>query len=139
MRMNHELCCGAVVYKKENGTIKYVIVQQLEGVWGLPKGHMKEGETEKETALREIFEEVGLRTIIHNGFRIIDECQVKNTNIIKTVVYFCAGYCNQDIVIQKSELLNATIVSYDQAIDMLDYDSTKCILKKANELLIKNN
>jgi bis(5'-nucleosidyl)-tetraphosphatase len=50
---------GAIVYTRINNVIKYVLVQQLEGFYGFPKGHIEQNETEVETALREIYEEVG--------------------------------------------------------------------------------
>lgn len=45
--MKYEKSCGAVVYTKINGELKYVLVQSIEGLWRFPKGHMKSGETEE--------------------------------------------------------------------------------------------
>ena len=56
--MKLEKSCGAVVYTLKNGKPQYVIVQSLEGFYGFPKGHIENNETEKETAIREIYEEV---------------------------------------------------------------------------------
>ena len=58
--MTVEKSCGAVVFTREGGEVRYVIIQSLEGYYGFPKGHMEGSETEQETALREIREEVGL-------------------------------------------------------------------------------
>lgn len=55
--MNIEISCGAVVFTKINGEIKYLLIQNLEGIYGFPKGHVEKEEKEKETALREIYEE----------------------------------------------------------------------------------
>ena len=55
-----EKSCGAVVFTRLNGEIKYVIIQSLAGYYGFPKGHMEAGESEKQTALREVYEETGL-------------------------------------------------------------------------------
>ena len=54
--MNIEKSCGAVVFTKENERIKYVLIRNLEGIYGFPKGHMEAGETEIETTLREVYE-----------------------------------------------------------------------------------
>lgn len=59
--MRYEKSCGAVIYVEAEGARKYVIIRSPEGYYGFPKGHMEPGETEEQTALREIFEEVGLR------------------------------------------------------------------------------
>ncbi len=38
-----------------------LVVQQRDGSWSLPKGHIKEGEDPKAAAIREIREETGIR------------------------------------------------------------------------------
>ena len=82
--MEHEKSCGAVVYTKINGTIKYVLAQSLEGEWGFPKGHTEKGETEEQTALREIYEEVHLKVNILKGFRATDAYMLPGKeNVIK--------------------------------------------------------
>ena len=58
--MTWEKSCGAVVFTRENGQVKYLLVANLEGIYGFPKGHVEAGETEVETALREVREETGL-------------------------------------------------------------------------------
>ena len=55
--MKNEKACGAVI-KNEEG--KILLIFQQNGFWGFPKGHVEEGETEPETAVREVFEETGL-------------------------------------------------------------------------------
>lgn len=53
--------CGVIPYCIAGGETKYLIVyEQFSQCWSLPKGHMEAGETEVETALRELFEETGL-------------------------------------------------------------------------------
>ena len=61
--MADEKSCGAIVFTRENGIRKYVIIRGTgiyQGFNGFPKGHMEEGETESETALREVKEETGM-------------------------------------------------------------------------------
>ncbi|MBD3304395.1 NUDIX domain-containing protein, partial [Candidatus Woesearchaeota archaeon] len=56
--MKKTRCSGGIIFN--NG--KYLLVKHKEGGhWDFPKGHAEEGETEEETALREIYEETGLR------------------------------------------------------------------------------
>ena len=56
-----EKSCGVLPYRIVNGTREYLIVfQHFSQCWSLPKGHMEAGETECETALRELLEETGL-------------------------------------------------------------------------------
>lgn len=53
--------CGVLPYRTVGDKREYLIVfEQFSQCWSLPKGHMEIGETEVETALRELFEETGL-------------------------------------------------------------------------------
>lgn len=134
--MEYEKSCGAVVYTKINGTIKYVLVESLEGFWGFPKGHMEKGETEEQTALREIYEEVHLNVNILKGFLASDEHAIPNKeNVIKQIVYFCAEYYDQEVIPQDAELVEASLVTYEEALQLFEFESLKRILKEANEFL----
>lgn len=140
----YEKSCGAVVFTKNGDGIAYVIVQSLEGYYGFPKGHCEENETEVETALREVFEETGLRVSIKPGFRCVDEHSIPGkSDVIKKVVYFLAEYDHQEIHYQKEELLNAYLFSYSDAFNAFQWDNLRVILRQANdyikELMEKNH
>ncbi len=136
--MKIEKSCGAVVFTRVNGEIRYVLAQNLEGYYGFPKGHMEAGETETETALREIREEVGLRPRLIEGFRTEDEHPLpKKPGVIKQVVYFLAEYKDQTVTFQKEELLSAPSVSYEEAMELFTFDSSKRILTEAHSFLQK--
>ena len=56
-----EKSCGVLPYRVVNGMQEFLLVfEAFSKCWSLPKGHMEAGETEEETALRELFEETGL-------------------------------------------------------------------------------
>ncbi|GIP35847.1 NUDIX hydrolase [Paenibacillus sp. J2TS4] len=55
-----EISAGGVVFRKENGACWIQMIQDRYGKITLPKGKMEPGETEEETALREISEETGI-------------------------------------------------------------------------------
>ena len=135
--MIYEKACGAVVYTILNGRIHYVIIQQQEGFHGFPKGHVEKNETEGETALREIYEEVGLRPTLIKGFKVIDEYPLlRKQHVIKQVVYFLAEYSSQAIIIQEEELLGAMLLPYEEAIKILDYESSRKVLAQADHFLL---
>ena len=58
--MKKERSCGAVVYKREYDRTLFLLERMVQGHISLPKGHMEAGETEEETARREIREETAL-------------------------------------------------------------------------------
>ena len=136
--MKQEKSCGAVVFTRVGSEIRYVLAQSRAGHYGFPKGHVESGETEKETALREIFEEVGLRPVLLDGFREVSEYEIPSLGIRKQVVLFLGYYESQEIVPQESELKKAVAVSYEEAISLLEHEDNKRILTSAEAFLRKN-
>ena len=51
-----EKACGCIII--EDG--KVLLIKQHQGFWGFPKGHVEDGETEEETAAREVKEETNI-------------------------------------------------------------------------------
>ena len=49
--LNYEKSCGAVVFTRLNNNIKYILIQNLEGNYGFPKGHVEDGESEMQTTM----------------------------------------------------------------------------------------
>ena len=92
--MRHEYVCGAVLYTVTPSGIRYVLVIEKEGHCGLPKGHIEPGETETQTALREIREETGITARIIDGFRLEVSYQ-KGSCLQKHLTCFLAAYDNQ--------------------------------------------
>ena len=70
--MTYEVSSGAVVFTRENGGLRYVIVRSLEGYYGFPKGHVEGTETEEEAAFREIQEETGLSVRVQRRIATVE-------------------------------------------------------------------
>lgn len=54
---------GGMVFRRNKKTneVEILLIQDAKDRWTIPKGHIEEGETAKETARREIGEETGLQ------------------------------------------------------------------------------
>lgn len=138
--MRYEKSCGAVVFTHAGGQIKFALVQQLAGFYSFPKGHVEKGETEQETALREIYEELQLKPTLLEGFRMVDEHIIPNKpNVTKQIVYFLGEYADQEIVFQHEELLSAPLVTYEEAMALFQYESSKRILTEAYDFITKSS
>ena len=139
--MTIEKSCGAVVFTREGGEVKYAIIREKEGFFGFPKGHVEAGETERETALREIFEETGLEVRLLDGFRTEDShphIREGRPDVMKQIVYFLAEYENQIPKPQESELIGIELMSFEEAIAAFQFESSKRILTEARAFLSKN-
>ena len=100
--MQYEVSSGAVVFTRKENNIYFAIVKSLEGYYGFPKGHIEGNETEEETALREIYEEIGIRAQIITGFRTIDEHPVPNKkDVIKRIYISLQSMISNSYVIKK--------------------------------------
>ena len=133
-----EKTCGAVVFTVKNGGIKYLLVREKSGYWVFPKGHTEAGETEHETARREIFEETGLKVTFINGFQTGHQhtlAREGKPNTIKKNVFFLARYEDQDFEPQESEISEIALLDYDKAMQTIQLDSFRDILREANAFL----
>ena len=126
--MKHEKSCGAIIISDN----KILIVKQNIGFYGFPKGHVEENETEEETAIREVKEEVGIDITIDSRYRYEIEYMV-NENTAKTVVFFIAYPKNNNIICDNNEIAEAIWLDIDDAINILSYDDLKNILKKVKK------
>ena len=134
--MQMEKSCGGVVFTRENGQIRYVIIRHRTGHCGFPKGHMEPGETERQTALREIREEVGLSCKLLDGFREQDVYPLpKKPGTVKRVVYFLAEYADQEIAIQPEEISAVYLLSFAEARAKLPFPQARRILAAADATL----
>ena len=134
--MKWEKSCGGVVFTRENNTIRYLIIRHLGGHCGFPKGHIEPGESEPETAIREIREETGLAVSLVEGFRAADSYPLPNTpGAWKEIVYFLAEFSDQTIHTQPEEISEAYLVSYEEALRLLPFPDSKRILTEAHHFL----
>ncbi len=136
-----EKACGAVIYAHTPEGLKYLLIRSLEGVYGLAKGHMENNETEQMTALREIREETGLDLSITDDWRESDSYYfVRNGELRqKQNVYFLAEYNNAEWKAQPEEISQICLLSLEEALEKLQFDSIKDLLKKADAYLCEKN
>ena len=129
--MLREKSCGAIVYRKFHGNTEILLIKHINsGHWSFPKGHVEAGETEEETALREVKEETGIDILIYPTFReIVSYSPKKDT--YKDVVYFLAKAKNYDYIPQEEEISQVRWVEIDLALQLLTYENDKVIVSKA--------
>ena len=133
--MNYEKSCGAIVYRKFHGNTEILLIRHIKsGYWSFPKGHVEKGETEPETAIREIKEETNIDVLIDTGFReTVTFCPRRDTS--KTVVYFVAKAISHDARPQLEEISEIKWMEIGQAYSHLTYENDKLIVSKAKAFI----
>ena len=133
--MTKTLSCGAVIYRKSQGRVLYLLLKHSNGNhWSLAKGHTEPGETEVQTALREIEEETALSVKLRPGFREAIGYS-PSTGIQKTVVFFLAKARGKKLKLQKSEILNAVWLELEDALKLISHKDTAEVLRRAERHL----
>ena len=129
--MFHEKSCGAIVYRKFHGNTEILLIKHINsGHWSFPKGHVEAGETEIETAKREVMEETAIDVMIDPTFReTVTYSPKKDT--LKVVVYFLAKAKNVNFHRQEDEIAEIRWVDICYAVNILSYENDKTIVSKA--------
>ncbi len=130
----YEKSCGAVMYTEKDGVRKFILITNISGHIGFPKGHIEMGENEKQTALREVYEETGVRTHIIDGFRESYNYLI-NGFIKKKAVYYLAPFKEEDIRMNIMEISEYRLCEFEEALSLLNFKHDRDILTKANEFI----
>jgi len=134
--MKMEKSCGGVVFTRRDDEILYVIIRHRGGHCGFPKGHMEPGETEQQTALREIREEVGLNVSLVSGFRTEEQYALPGKpGTMKQVVYFLTEFDDQNPTPQPEEIARVYLLPLKEALRMLPFPEARRILTEADQFL----
>ena len=126
MKLKKEKSCGCIILKNKKVLLVY---EKNRNFWGFPKGHMENGETEIETALREVKEEVGLDVEIYKERRYTLNYIIRD-EIDKTTVLYIAKAKNDEIIMQENEIENIRWCSFEEALNILTFDNWKEMFKK---------
>lgn len=134
----YEKTCGGVVYTLKDDVPYFLLIENADsGHIGFPKGHVELGEMEKQTAVREIFEETALKLFLKQNFRS-EYRYTLNGSIKKRCVYFLAEFAeNSSLSVQEKEISNYWILPYNEAVRLLNYPQDRIVIIQAYDRLRK--
>ena len=131
--MNFEKSCGALVVRRDEDHYYILMIRhKAGGNRSFPKGHVEEGETEYETALREVMEETSSRIAIVSDFRATVSYR-PSPGVMKEVVYFLAFTTSADIKAREGEIAEVEWVPLEHAEEYLAHDNDKTVFRAAME------
>ena len=118
---------GGVVYRLKDATLELLLVSSRydKSIWVLPKGHIEEGESSDETAVREVFEEAGVTA------RVV-EFLVTAKQVVRGSSQQIEYYLLEPLAEEKgSEGRKVAWLAGDAAIQRLTFDEHRAVLTKA--------
>lgn len=121
-----EPTAGGIVFRRgKKGDIEILLIQDAKDRWTIPKGHIEEGETAQETAIREIGEEAGITDAkaicwlgkIHFRYR-----RVSTLVLMTTQIYLVQALGDTD-KIKKEEWMNGIKwFKFHDALEAIEYE-----------------
>ncbi|MFA4983363.1 MAG: bis(5'-nucleosyl)-tetraphosphatase [Candidatus Micrarchaeia archaeon] len=136
--MAFEKSCGALIFRTEGEKRLYLLLHYAGGHWDFPKGHVEAGESEEQTALREIQEETGLTALeFVPGFREeISYSFRHNTGEMadKKVAFFLARASGKQVRLS-DEHIGFAWLPYEAARKKATYENARALLEKAEKSL----
>lgn len=117
------------------------MVKNARGFWGFPKGHIDDGETEEQAALREVNEETGLDELrLLSGFRHVIHYKLKGDDgswTTKGVIFYlmeCTGSC--DRIELSEEHTGYEWLAFTEAYRRISYENARGALAAAYAQLL---
>ncbi len=122
-----EPTAGGVIFRRNKKTnkVEILLIQDAKDRWTIPKGHIEEGETAQETAIREIGEEAGLHDVepicwlgkINFRYRRL------NTLVLMTTQIYLMRVTTTGNEIKKEEWMNCIKwFEFHDALDAIEYE-----------------
>lgn len=113
--------CGVIPYRQNGDEKEFLVLLQTNNCWSFPKGHMEAGETEAQTALRELSEETGLTATLIPGARTVSEYDIPPFTRKQVVLFL--GEVRGEVIPQDKEVVNYRWVKSGELKDYLHPDT----------------
>jgi 8-oxo-dGTP pyrophosphatase MutT (NUDIX family) len=136
-----QVSAGGVAFRWKDSEPEIAIVSVKPKLrWQLPKGIVDLGESPQVAAVREVREEAGVET---NLIKLIETIEywyrsIKNGKPVryhKFVHFYLVEYKSGDVSNHDHEVEEARWVSFEEALEMLDFKSEREVVEKAREMI----
>ena len=136
-----QVSAGGVAFRWRDSEPEMAIVSVKPSLrWQLPKGIVDPGESPERTAVREVREEAGVETELISLIETIEYWyrSVRYGNPVryhKFVHFYLLRYRSGDVSDHDDEVAEARWVSFDEAVEMLVFESERAVVQKAGAMI----
>jgi ADP-ribose pyrophosphatase YjhB (NUDIX family) len=117
---------GGIVWRRnDKGGIEILLIQDAKDRWTIPKGHIEEGETAKQTAEREINEETGLKQMKMQSWlgKINFRYRRQQSLVLMTTeIFLVNGIGDTDDIKPEEWMKGIKWMSANEALEKIEYD-----------------
>ena len=108
---------------------KILVIESIAGDIGFPKGHVEKGETEEETAIREVKEETGIDIEVDTSKRYTINYSPRE-NVDKDVVFFIGKPIGGELKPQLEEIKATYYMPIDEVYDKIPFENNKAMFRE---------
>lgn len=127
------IACGIILYKDYGDRIRFLLAEdRITGEVGFIKGRLEFGETEKDTAVREITENTGINVKLTDGFRS-EYIEGTSENKKQKTVMYMAQYTEKVIRIPEDCRFRTVNLEFAAAMKRLENPQERILLMEAKD------
>ena len=140
MRRVEETSAGGLVVDRDGQVVRGALIGRIDRrgrlLWSLPKGHVEEGETPEDTAVREVAEETGITGRVVAPLGVIDFWFVaEGRRIHKTVHHYLLVAESGELSDEDVEVSEVAWVPLPLVAERLAYADERRLVEKVPDLL----
>jgi 8-oxo-dGTP pyrophosphatase MutT (NUDIX family) len=129
-----------VIYRRVGDDTVFLLIRDPYENWGLPKGHVEEGETPEQAGIREAAEETGLQVSVLAELPTIDWYFRDHGQLVHKFCHFYlmesrAGDPNPQIA---EGISQCVWLPFDDALRTLTYSNAREVLRIAAQCLLES-